>query len=134
MWRSGKSNGSAPTRSLSRDDPAVSWFGGVRMSVDGTTAVDGAHIHQLKKGGPDDPRNGMALSKTAHWLFDRGFWPIGEDYTVLVKVDRFDEAGGADQLLKRRINQRIHLPRNQEVWPGREYLAWHREAISKASP
>jgi hypothetical protein len=49
------------------------------------------------------------------------------DYTVLVKVERFDEAGGSDQLLKRRINQRIHLPMNQEVWPGREYLWWHRE-------
>jgi putative restriction endonuclease len=97
------------------------------VSVEGKTAVDAAHIHQFKKGGPDDPRNGLALSKTAHWLFDRGFWSIGDDYTVVVKVDRFDEAGGADQLLKPRINQRIHLPMNREVWPGREYLSWHRE-------
>jgi hypothetical protein len=64
------------------------------VSVEGKTAVDAAHIHQFTKGGADDPRNGLALSKTAHWLFDRGFWSIGDDYTVLVKGDQFDEAGG----------------------------------------
>jgi hypothetical protein len=99
------------------------------VSVDGKTAMDAAHIHQYEKGGPDDPRNGLALSKTAHGLFDRGFWSIENDYTVLVKVDRFDEAGGADQLLKRRMNQTIHLPVNRQAWPGHEYLAWHRNGI-----
>ncbi len=44
------------------------------IAVDGTTPLDAAHIHQFKKGGSNHPTNGIALSKTAHWLFDHGFW------------------------------------------------------------
>ena len=42
------------------------------IAIDGTTALDAAHIHQFKCGGTCRPTNGIALSKTAHWLFDRG--------------------------------------------------------------
>ena len=27
----------------------------------------------------------MLMEKSAHWLFDRGFWSITDDYTVVVK-------------------------------------------------
>ena len=67
------------------------------------------------------------MSKTAHWLFDRGFWSIGDDYQVLVNSDRFDEAGDAAHLLKPRLRQTILLPANRSYWPGREFLAWHRQ-------
>jgi putative restriction endonuclease len=96
------------------------------VAVDGKTAVDAAHIHQFKRGGPNHPANGIALSKTAHWLFDRGFWSISDDYRVLMKSDRFDEAGDAGHLLKPRLRQPALLPRNKSYWPGREFLAWHR--------
>ncbi len=97
------------------------------VSIDGTTAVDAAHIKQFKKGGPNCPENGIALSKTAHWLFDRGFWSIGDDYRVLVKIGHFDEAGEAAHLLKPRTDMPILLPSCQDCQPNREYLAWHRE-------
>jgi putative restriction endonuclease len=44
------------------------------IALDGKTALDAAHIHQFKQGGSNHPTNGIALSKTAHWLFDQGFW------------------------------------------------------------
>ena len=96
------------------------------VSIDGTTAVDAAHIQQFKRGGPNSPTNGLALSKTAHWLFDRGFWSIGDDYRVLVHGKRFDEAGDAVHLLKPRAESPILLPRNPSLCPDRAYLAWHR--------
>jgi putative restriction endonuclease len=44
------------------------------IALNGKTALDAAHIHPFKEGGGNPPTNGIALSKTAHWLFDRGFW------------------------------------------------------------
>jgi putative restriction endonuclease len=96
------------------------------VTIDGMTAVDAAHIHQFKKGGPNVPANGIALSKTAHWLFDRGYWSLTDDYLVLVKSDKFDEAGEAAHLLKPRAGSPIRLPAQKGFWPGPEFLAWHR--------
>jgi len=83
------------------------------VAIDGKTAVDAAHIHQFKRGGPNHPTNGMALSKTAHWLFDRGFWSISDDFRVLVRAGHFEEAGDAGHLLKPRTGREILLPANR---------------------
>jgi hypothetical protein len=71
--------------------------------------------HEFKRGGPNHPTNGIALSKTAHWLFDRGYWSISDDYEVLVNSDRFDEAGDAGYLLKSRAGRPILLPSRWQV-------------------
>jgi putative restriction endonuclease len=97
------------------------------IAVDGSTALDAAHIHQFKQGGSNYPTNGIALSKTAHWLFDNGFWSISDDYRILVATDRFDEAGDDSQLLKRRTATEILLPRNHHFWPDEACLRWHRQ-------
>jgi putative restriction endonuclease len=34
--------------------------------------VDAAHIHQFASSRNNDPRNGLALWKNAHWFFDTG--------------------------------------------------------------
>jgi putative restriction endonuclease len=101
---------------------------GYRMiAPDGTTALDAAHIHQFKKGGSNHPTNGIALSKTAHWLFDKGFWSISDDYTVLVTHQPFDERGDAAHLLKPRVGNPILRPINQHHMPDGAALRWHRQ-------
>ncbi len=80
------------------------------IAIDGSTPLDAAHIQQFKRGGPCEPSNGIALSKTAHWLFDRGFWSITDDYRVVVKSGAFEEAGEASQLLKPHAGRKIMLP------------------------
>lgn len=101
---------------------------GYRMvAVNGTTPLDAAHIHQFKRGGSCHPTNGLALSKTAHWLFDSGFWSIDDDCRVLVAAHRFDEAGDASHLLKPRNGAPLQLPRNDLFYPDRANLRWHRE-------
>jgi putative restriction endonuclease len=97
------------------------------IALNGMTALDAAHIHQLTQGGSNQPTNGIALSKTAHWLFDHGFWSISNDYTVLVAEDRFDERGDTAHLLKPRAGNSILRPKNQHYLPDRESLTWHRE-------
>ena len=42
--------------------------------------VDAAHIHEFRDSRNIDPRNGIALSKNAHWTFDRGLWSISDDF------------------------------------------------------
>lgn len=97
------------------------------IARDGTTALDAAHIHRLTQGGSNHPTNGIALSKTAHWLFDHGFWSISDDYTILVAENRFDERGDAANLLKPRAGNPVLRPPNPHYWPDQESLRWHRE-------
>jgi putative restriction endonuclease len=50
---------------------------GYRLTtISGATIVDAAHIHQLSDSRNNDLRNGLALSKNAHWLFDKGLWTM----------------------------------------------------------
>jgi putative restriction endonuclease len=47
-------------------------------------SVDAAHIHQFADSRNNDPRNGLALSKNAHWLFDNGLRALTDDFKVIV--------------------------------------------------
>ncbi|MGI9170805.1 MAG: HNH endonuclease, partial [Caulobacteraceae bacterium] len=65
----------------------------------GRTEAQAAHIRPVAHSGPDSVRNGMALSATAHWMFDRGLVSVDEDLTILTA------AGAAPDAL-----QRLFLP------------------------
>jgi putative restriction endonuclease len=45
-------------------------------TVENGFIVDAAHIHQFARGGNNDPKNGIALCKNAHWMFDAGLWTL----------------------------------------------------------
>ena len=49
------------------------------VTAEGTSIVDAAHIEPWSTTGNDDPMNGLALSKNAHWMFDAGLWSADED-------------------------------------------------------
>ncbi len=49
-----------------------------------TVEAQAAHIIGKEVKGTDDPRNGLALSHTAHWAFDRGIFTISDQYEILV--------------------------------------------------
>jgi len=101
---------------------------GYRMvAEDGTTILDAAHIHSFKHGGPCLIRNGLALSKTAHWLFDRGFWSLSDDLHILVKTQHFHETGDPGLLLKPKDGTRIRVPTSPAFHPDPDHLAWHRK-------
>lgn len=51
----------------------------------GTSLVDGAHIIPWSQSYNDDPRNGLALCKTHHWMFDQYLLTIEpENYQIKV--------------------------------------------------
>jgi len=96
------------------------------VAEDGTTILDAAHIHSFSHGGPCTGDNGLALSKTAHWLFDLGFWSLSDDLYVLIKKKDFHDTGNVELLLKPKDGLSLEkFPVfNNRSDPG--YLAWHR--------
>jgi putative restriction endonuclease len=89
--------------------------------------VDAAHIHQFADSRNNDPQNGLALSKNAHWLFDNGVWTISDDYTILVAVERFAEESPNQRPLGDFQGRRLVLPGDRALWPHPVHLAWHRK-------
>ena len=58
----------------------------------GRTEVQAAHIRPVAAQGPDSPRNGLALSSTVHWMFDRGLISAADDHTLLVAGNHVPES------------------------------------------
>jgi putative restriction endonuclease len=107
---------------------------GYRMTtLDMESIVDAAHIHEFRDSRNNDPRNGIALSKNAHWQFDRGLWSLNDDYHVLVNREKFIEEGVPGQRLADFEGRRIFLPSDPKYWPEHTYLDWHRKQYGFSS-
>jgi putative restriction endonuclease len=93
----------------------------------GRPEVQAAHIRSVEADGPDTIRNGIALTGTAHWLFDRGLLSVADDYTILVAPH-----GVPDDLYKLILPERkLRVPANPDLRPHATYLAWHRDNCFK---
>jgi putative restriction endonuclease len=97
------------------------------MTVEAASIVDAAHIHAFSDSRNDDPTNGLALCKNAHWLFDQGIWTVADDYTARVAIGCFKEICPDQKALASYHGQPLRLPRDERRWPNREHLAWHRQ-------
>lgn len=93
----------------------------------GKSEVQAAHIWPVAAGGPDVVQNGLALSATVHWLFDRHLVSLTDDYGLLVSHNKVPSDLRA---LFRNQLQRIHLPRDRIQWPHIEYVRRHRAAYA----
>ncbi|MGH6862374.1 MAG: HNH endonuclease, partial [Phyllobacterium sp.] len=83
------------------------------------------HIRPVDQSGPDSVSNGLALCRSAHWLFDKGLLSIDADYRILKSrhcrgsaIERFLNATG-----------RINVPDNPRCRPHPDFLLYHRECI-----
>lgn len=91
----------------------------------GKAEAQAAHIWSVQAGGPDVVQNGIALSATAHWLFDRHLISIGDDYSLLISHNRVPSE--LRPLFQNQL-ERIHLPRDKSLWPHMPYVQKHRSA------
>ena len=92
----------------------------------GRPEVQAAHIRPVAKQGSDSVRNGLALSGTLHWMFDRGLLSVAEDLTILVSRNKVP-AEVVDRLV---IPQgKLCLPKDALHWPHPDNLRWHRENV-----
>jgi putative restriction endonuclease len=90
----------------------------------GRAEVQAAHIKPVAAGGPDVVQNGIALSATVHWLFDRHLISISEDYCLLVSHNRVPSTLTG---IFRPEHERLYLPSDERLWPHRAFIAYHRE-------
>ncbi len=110
---------------------------GYRLDTETTSIVQAAHIHQHAVSGNDDPRNGLALTPDAHWMFDAGLWtavPKGDDLFVQVAINRFTESSPHGQMLACFNGQPLHFHDHARLRPDAAHLAWHRTAKFSLKP
>ncbi|HKK36441.1 MAG TPA: HNH endonuclease [Paracoccaceae bacterium] len=93
----------------------------------GRPEVQAAHIRPVERDGPDALRNGLALSGTAHWMFDRGLVSVDDDGAILTAGDRLPP--GAAALL--RSERRLLMPSEGWARPHPTYLRRHRRNVFK---
>lgn len=95
----------------------------------GRPEVQAAHIRPVSNRGPDSIRNGLALSGTVHWMFDRGLISIGAppDYPILISKR------GLPANVQRLFNPDMMLrkPVDERFWPAPSYIDFHRKEIFK---
>lgn len=94
----------------------------------GRAEVNAAHIKPVERDGPDNVRNGIALSGTVHWMFDRGLISLTDDMEILISrhVNDMDSVQSL-------INETgcATLPRRESDKPHPRFLRWHREYTFK---
>ena len=94
----------------------------------GRAEVEAAHVRPVEANGPDIVSNGVALSGTAHWMFDRGLIGLDDDMSIMVSRQANDPAsirsiinGSGQAILPQRDGDRPHL----------QFVRWHREHCFK---
>ena len=93
----------------------------------GRSEVQAAHIRPVQHQGPDSVRNGIALSGTVHWMFDRGLVSVDDDHTILVAEDCIPDP----VLTMFNPDRRLRLPSPSWLAPHRQFMRYHRETVFK---
>lgn len=103
-----------------------------RCAVTGWKLVNGggrleaqaAHIRPVEHNGPDSIRNGLALSGTAHWMFDRGLIGFSDNHEILVHR-KVNDRDGVEAILN--PTRKLVPPVRAADSPHPAFLKWHRE-------
>ncbi len=97
-------------------------FTGLRLiNGGGRPEVEAAHIIPVDENGSDSVRNGIALSGTVHWMFDRGLLSLADDFKIL-KSRQLNY--NVDHLLNK--DGKAILPENPAFRPQFFNIRWHR--------
>jgi putative restriction endonuclease len=103
-------------------------FTGLRLiNGGGRPEVQAAHIMPVACKGPDSVRNGLALSGTVHWMFDRGLISVDEDYRIVAAENGVPEQ--VRNLFSR--TGKLIIPDEPSLRPHPHYLRFHRANIFK---
>lgn len=94
----------------------------------GRAEVSAAHIRPVEANGPDIINNGIALSRTAHWMFDRGLISLSDDLEILISR-QVNDLDSAQKFINK--TRRALPPGRQFELPHPRFLQWHREHCFK---
>lgn len=94
----------------------------------GRAEAEAAHIRPVELGGPDSIQNGVALSGTAHWMFDRGMIGFSDSLEILVSR-QVNDRSGIDAIINK--SGKALAPERIALRPHPVFLNWHRENCFK---
>lgn len=89
----------------------------------GRAEAQAAHIMSVGAGGPDVVNNGIALSGTVHWMFDRGLLSLSDAGDILLSR-KINDVEGVEKLIY--PDRKARLPSSPLHRPHFRYLTWHR--------
>ena len=94
----------------------------------GRAEAEAAHIRPVEKGGPDSVQNGIALTGTLHWMFDRGLIGFSDDLDIIVSR-HVNDRGSVESMIN--PTGKALAPSHQGLRPHPMFLRWHRENCLK---
>lgn len=104
-------------------------FTGLKLINGGGRAeVDAAHIKPVEHNGPDIIHNGIALSGTAHWMFDRGLISLSDELEILISR-QVNDIDSVQSFVNK--SGRATPPIRAADRPHPRFLEWHREHCFK---
>jgi putative restriction endonuclease len=118
------------TRVLKAYDRRCAFTGFQFINGGGRAEVEAAHIKSVQDKGPDVVQNGLALSGTVHWMFDRGLLTIADNAEILLS-SHINDVDGVRKIL--RSDGRARFPDNEHDRPEPAFLRWHRENCFKGA-
>jgi len=110
-------------RVLNAYDARCAFTGMKLINGGGRAETQAAHIMSVEAGGPDVVTNGIALSGTVHWMFDRGLLSLSDDGDILLSR-KINDLESVEKLIFE--NRKARLPKSPISRPHARYLAWHR--------
>lgn len=100
---------------------------GYQCMTESGSIVDAAHIEAWAKSQNDDPCNGLALSKNAHWMFDEGLWSVDDQFRIIVAKDRFTEQGPETMRLHSLAGRHLQFNPSAKLRPHLDLIRQHRQ-------
>jgi putative restriction endonuclease len=89
----------------------------------GRAEVAAAHIRPVEANGPDIVSNGIALSGTAHWMFDRGLIGLADNLEILISRQANDQDAIRSLIYRSGF---ARTPSRAADGPHPHFLDWHR--------
>lgn len=116
------------TKILAAYDSRCALTGLKLINGGGRAEAEAAHIKPVEHAGPDTVTNGLALSGTVHWMFDRGLLSLTDGFDVLISSTINDQDG-----IRKVINPDLKalVPLDARFRPHPRYLEWHRNNAFK---
>jgi putative restriction endonuclease len=112
------------TRVLKAYDRRCAFTGFQFINGGGRAEVEAAHIKPVGAKGPDVVQNGLALSGTVHWMFDRGLLAVSDDQRILLS-NHINDVDGVKKILN--ANGQARFPDTPHNRPDPQFLQWHRD-------
>lgn len=103
-------------------------FCGLQVLNNLENIVDGAHIKPFAKFYDDRIDNGLSLCKNHHWAFDRFWFTLDDDCTIIV-ADTLREDSPHARSFRDFHGNRLLLPEREQYRPSTDALQWHRQSF-----